>query len=78
MAGDNSRFATCNIFGMRNVAPDGGSFNTLIRGDSAQATVRVTANWIGVDGWGKRIECVTSDVWEREFEKAIKAKAESH
>lgn len=77
MAGDNSRFATCNILGLRNVAPEGGTFNVIIHGDSTRSMIRVTANWIGLDGKGDRIDCVSHDTFEQEFEAAIKAKVET-
>ena len=75
LAGDNSRFATCANWA-RKFNPEGASFNALVRGDSTRSTVRVTASWLATGGGAPSIQCQTSDVWEKEFEAAIKAKAE--
>lgn len=77
LAGDNSTYATCSN-GYLRFPPRGASFNALIRGDSAHSTVRVTSNWMTPAPAGtKAIACVSSDLWEKQFESAIKAKAES-
>lgn len=77
LSGDNSAYARCSN-GFLNFAPSGASFNALIKGDSARSTVRVTANWLGAQTEGSaRVMCVTTDVWEKQFETAIKAKAEA-
>jgi hypothetical protein len=78
LAGDNSSYARCSN-GIFSFAPVGASFNALIKGDSTQSTVRVTANWIRPTAPGSAsVSCVTTDVWEKKFEAAIKAKAETH
>lgn len=77
LAGNNSAFASCSN-GLFSATPDGASFNALIKGDSARSTVRVTANWIKPTPPGAMaVQCVTTDVWEKQFEAAIKAKAET-
>lgn len=75
LAGDNGRFADC-ANAVRHFSPEGASFNALVRGDSARSRVRVTATWLATGGGAPGIACQTSDVWEREFEEAIRAKAE--
>lgn len=77
LAGDNSTYATCTN-GFLSFPPRGASFNALIRGDSTRSTVRVTANWMTPTPAGSApIQCVTSDLWEKQFESAIKLKAET-
>ncbi len=76
LSGDNSRYAGCKN-ALASVPVEGASFNVLIHGDSTRSTVRVTANWIGSTVSQMSIHCQTTDVWEMEFETAIKAKAEA-
>lgn len=77
LAGDNGPYATC-ANELRYFAPEGASFNALIRGDSTRSTVRVTATWLSSGGGAVGIQCQTTDLWEKNFEAAIKAKAEGH
>lgn len=77
LTGDNSAYATCSN-GFLKFQARGASFNALIRGDSTHSTVRVTTNWMTPAPAGsKPIACVSSDLWEKQFESAIKTKAES-
>ena len=56
--------------------PFGAPFTAIVHGDSARATVGVTADWI--DAHGKQIKCSASSKtgWEQQSEAAIKTKAE--
>lgn len=56
--------------------PIGAPFTAIVHGDSARATVNVTADWI--DPSGKEIKCSISSKtwWEQGSEAAIKTKAE--
>jgi hypothetical protein len=38
--------------------------------------VRATAVWVGSQVSGMDIHCVTTDVWEKDFESAIKQRSE--
>lgn len=76
LPGDSGRFGVCKNQ-LRRFDPEGASFNALVRGDSTQAVVRVTATWMAYGGGAPGIRCQTNDVWEREFEAAIKTKAEA-
>jgi hypothetical protein len=77
LAGDNSPYAVCSN-GFIKFAPVGGSFNALIRGDSTRSTVRVTTTWMYPTTPGAMtVRCVTTDAWEKQFESAIKTKAEA-
>lgn len=49
-------------------------YNVLVRGDGDSATVRITISWLNPDS---PFECVTTGVWERETEMAIKLRAEN-
>ena len=55
--------------------PVGAPFTAIVRGDSARATVSVTAEWI--DANGKKVKCSKpSNSWEQQTEAAIKTQAE--
>lgn len=57
--------------------PVGAPFTAIVRGDSARATVSVTAYWIDVSG--KEIKCSVSSKtwWEQGSEEAIRTQAET-
>jgi len=76
LAGDNSGFAVCSN-ALAHVPALGANFNVLVRGDTAQSIVRVTATWIGSGASQMDVRCMTTDLWEKQFEAAIKAKAET-
>jgi hypothetical protein len=75
LAGDNGKYAVCTN-PLAHVPVIGGSFNVLVRGDSARSIVRATAVWVGSQVSGMDIHCVTTDVWEKDFESAIKQRSE--
>lgn len=53
------------------------TYNVLVHGDSASATVRVTAAWESYDAEQKSpFACSTTGRWEQAFEGAVKAAAE--
>ena len=54
-------------------------YNVLVRGDSSRATVKATAAWRWVNPRAimPELDCSTSHAWERAFEAAVKARAES-
>lgn len=56
--------------------PIGAPFTAIVHGDSARATVTITAYWINADG--KQIKCSPSSKtsWEQQSEAAIKTGAE--
>jgi hypothetical protein len=77
LSGDNSSYATCSNGFIKSTA-QGATFNALVRGDSTRSTVRVTATWMVATAPGAlAVQCVTTDAWEKNFESAIKAKAET-
>lgn len=54
-------------------------YNVRIRGDSSAATVLVTVRWTAYDYAATKapqFDCVSRGVWEREFELAVKDRAE--
>lgn len=76
LSGDNSGYASCSN-GVFSATAEGASFNALVKGDSIRSTVRVTASWIKPTPPGAMsVQCVTTDVWEKNFEGAIKYRAE--
>jgi uncharacterized lipoprotein len=67
-------WADCGTtYGSANPAT-AGKYNVLVRSvDDHTATVKVTATWAG----GGAYKCVTKGVWETDFEKSIKSRAEA-
>lgn len=57
--------------------PDEATYNVLVRGDSARATVRVTVAWVETAAPGRVQECSSLGVWESETEAGVKARAEA-
>lgn len=53
--------------------PANATYNVRVRGDSVRSTVLVTVRWTMMSS----TVCTSTGVWEREFEKLVKAKAES-
>lgn len=71
---DGSKYADCGSDGIMARTPSSAFYNVVVRGDSSQSTVRVTAKWmVGAIG----LECATKAVWETQLEDAIKQRAES-
>jgi hypothetical protein len=55
------------------------SYNVLVRGDSTSSNVKATVRWTSRSGSGKDeilIECTTKGVWESQFERDVKLRAE--
>lgn len=73
LGGETKSYGVC-VNGIHEFPPVGASFNVLVRGDSARSIVRVTASWFASD---RGSPCVSSDVWEKNFEGAIRGRAEA-
>lgn len=70
---DRFKWADCGVNGAGNQVPAVSViYNVLVRGDTAQSTVKVTASWFT----NTRQKCSTKGGWETEAEKAIKDRAE--
>ncbi len=52
--------------------PTNATYNVRVRGDSVRSTVLVTVRWMSI-----QTTCTSTGVWEREFEKLVKEKAEA-
>lgn len=71
---DGERWADCGgALGIK-LGAERATYNVLVRGDSAHATVRATVLW---DRPGAAQGCTTRGVWEQDFEGAVKARAEA-
>jgi hypothetical protein len=58
--------------------PTNAIYNVRVRGDSARSTVLVTVRWTQASpSPSHQIVCISTGVWEREFEKLVKEKAEA-
>jgi hypothetical protein len=68
---DAEVWADCGGNVLGDVLAATGSYNVVVRGDSAKAMVRVTARWLTTAGK----ECPTKGVYERELEAGILARA---
>jgi len=58
------------------ISPHLATYNILVRGDSASATVRATVRWTFGEA-PQRIECRSRGSWEASIESDIKARAEA-
>ncbi len=75
-AKDAAEWADCGKYGIRTIPVTAGKYNVVVRSvDEHSATVKVTVKWAG-DLGGTAYECVTKGVWETDFEKDIKSRAE--
>jgi hypothetical protein len=74
-AANGLAWANCGEAMGSPVAPNHGSYNVLVRGDSATTTLRVTARWT-FQSDGATIECTTRNVYEPDLEAAIAQRAE--
>lgn len=63
-----SRWASCG-----SASPESVVYNVVVRGDSARATVNVTALWTRSAG---RVQCSSQQVWETAVEGDVKRRAE--
>lgn len=58
--------------------PTEATYNVLVRGDSAAATVRATVRWRRAPGGeAPTVDCTTRGAWEQAFEATVKRRAES-
>ena len=74
--GDNgTAWASCGTQGGKVLAPDRATYNVLVRGDSAEATVRTTVLWSRTEEHAVP-ECTSTYIWERALETDVKARAE--
>jgi hypothetical protein len=73
---EGRRWADCGTSGGGRLRPDHATYNVLVRGDSATATVKATVRWVGSGEKEGPIECSTTHVWEQDFEYDVKARAE--
>ncbi len=76
----SARWADCGSDAIHgDVGPRHAIWNVRLKGDSTAALILVTARWWMFRGKGtngRRIDCVTTGVWEREAEEAIRDRAE--
>ncbi len=69
-------WADCGSVMSTPVVPDHAVYNVRVLGDSSQSTVRVTTRWTQSSKSDLSPECPSRGVWETDFEKAVKARAE--
>jgi hypothetical protein len=73
---EGSAWANCGVLNGRVLGPTRATYNVLVRGDSAAATVRTTVLWIRTHENDEPVECTSSYIWERGLETDVKARAE--
>lgn len=72
-------WADCSGAYYKTYIPQFATYNVLVRGDSAQATVKVTAIWETIHEYGSDgspLRCNTKGVWEQGVQARVKAVAE--
>jgi hypothetical protein len=67
--------ADCGSDGFSPFVATQGSFSVLVRDDSTQSTVRISARWISVST-GAEALCSTRGTWEKGFQEAVRDAAE--
>lgn len=67
--------ADCGSDGFSPFVATQGTFSVLVRGDSAQSSVRISARWISVST-GAEALCSTRGTWEQGFQAAVRDAAE--
>lgn len=68
----NNVFADCGgMTGLANLAPSFASYTIIVRGDSARATLIVTAAWYN-DRGKTPYACASTGLWETAFEAHVK------
>lgn len=72
---EGNTWASCGTRNGKILAPDRATYNVLVRGDSALATVRTTVLWARTAD-PVVPECTSSYIWERGLETEVKARAE--
>jgi hypothetical protein len=72
-------YADCGTIMGMPIPADRATYNVLVRGDSAQSTVKVTVRFTqgGSANDPRLIECSTKGTWESEFEADVKQRAEA-
>jgi len=73
---EGTAWANCGVFNGRVLPPTRATYNVLVRGDSAEATVRTTVLWIRTREKDEPLECTSTYIWERGLEMEVKARAE--
>jgi hypothetical protein len=73
---EGERWAVCGEGNGATLAPNLAIYNVLVRGDSASSRVMATVRWT-LGSATSDIECTSTRIWERELERAVKARAES-
>ena len=81
---DEEKYADCGSGLLSALALQGGGemisrYNILVRGDSSSSNVKVTATFVsgGVEGASSPKKCATKGVFEKEFQSAVKQRAEA-
>ena len=70
--------ADCGQSYGRYEQPTNATYNVRVRGDTVGSTVLVTVRWVIAEtSISREIACTSTGVWEREFEKLVKEKAEA-
>jgi hypothetical protein len=73
---EGTEWADCGSFKSTPIVPDHVVYNVRVLGDSSQSTVRVTTRWTQGSKSELPSDCPSKGVWETDFEKAVKARAE--
>jgi hypothetical protein len=70
-------WADCSRVIYKTYVPEFATYNVLVRGDSSQASVKVTVAWETIDeSDGSAMRCNTKGAWEQGFQARIKTVAE--
>jgi hypothetical protein len=74
---DGLKWADCGRVGPRQIHANNAIYNVLVRGDSANSSVRATVRWGRLSLKEGDLECASSYVWERGLEEDVMTRAEA-
>jgi hypothetical protein len=74
---DGLKWADCGQVGPRLIPANNAIYNVLVRGDSANSSVRATVRWGRLSSEEGDVECTSTYVWEHGLERDVQERAEA-
>jgi len=74
---DGLKWADCGRVGPKSIPANNAIYNVLVRGDSANSSVRATVRWARLSSKEGDLECASNYIWERRLEQEVQERAEA-
>ena len=74
---DGLKWADCGRVGPKSIPANNAIYNVLVRGDSANSSVRATVRWARLSSKEGDLECTSNYIWERSLEQEVQERAEA-